>query len=146
MQSRLAERGYTGPIVVMGRSLGSASALEIAAAYPEQTAGLIIESGFADVVALLERLGARLPAERPEDSVLRQEQKIALYKGPTLIIHGTADIIIPVADADALLAASPSAAKRLVKIRGAGHNNLMALAMREYMTAVGELVRLVAGE
>ena len=44
----LAERGLeTRPLFVMGRSLGSAAAIEIVFRAKEQVAGLIIESGFA---------------------------------------------------------------------------------------------------
>jgi hypothetical protein len=127
----------------MGRSLGSASALEIAAAYPDEVAGLVIDSGFADAAALMVRLGARRPAALPPGGVMGQEQKIAAYRGPTLVIHGTADTIIPVADAEALFRASGSATKRLLKIDGAGRNDLLAVGMREYMRAVAELVGAV---
>ena len=43
----LGQRGFSGPLMVMGRSLGSAPALELAAGRPEHLDGLIIESGFA---------------------------------------------------------------------------------------------------
>jgi pimeloyl-ACP methyl ester carboxylesterase len=43
----LREKGYTGSLITMGRSLGSASALELAATHGEKISGLIIESGFA---------------------------------------------------------------------------------------------------
>ncbi len=55
------------------------------------------------------------------------------------------DAIIPVADAEALFRAGGSASKRLLKFDGAGHNNLLALAMDEYMQAVAELVGTVGG-
>jgi len=145
VQAWLSARKYNQTLIVMGRSLGSAPALELASAYPAQTAGLIIDSGFADVIALLVRLGARPPPGMPADTLVRQERKMAAYSGPTLIVHGTADMIIPVADADALFRASPSKGKRLVKIQGAGHNNLMAVGMEEYMQAVAELVRSAGG-
>jgi len=45
--------GYTGPIFVMGRSLGSLSAVELASNYPEEMKGLILESGFADLGRLM---------------------------------------------------------------------------------------------
>ena len=141
----LSARSYRPTIIVMGRSLGSASALEIAAAYPSKTAGLIIDSGFADVMGLLVRLGAPRPARVAADTVMRQEDKMATYHGPTLIIHGTDDLIIPVADADALFHACPSPVKRLLKIEQAGHNNLMAVGMKAYLQAVAELVRSVHG-
>ena len=53
----LPENGYNGPLLLMGRSLGSASVLELVAAYPEKVAGLIIESGFALAGPLLQLLG-----------------------------------------------------------------------------------------
>ena len=55
--SWLPENGYTGPVLLMGRSLGSASVLELAATYPEKVAGLIIESGLALAGPLLHLLG-----------------------------------------------------------------------------------------
>lgn len=45
-------------LYVMGRSLGSAVAIEVALHAREQLTGLIVESGFADTFALLARLGA----------------------------------------------------------------------------------------
>ena len=48
----LKTNAYTGPVIIMGRSIGSASALELAAHYQDEIDGLIIESGFAYVVPL----------------------------------------------------------------------------------------------
>ena len=48
-------------LYLMGRSLGSAAAIEVALQAGERMAGLIIESGFADTLALLTRLGVRVP-------------------------------------------------------------------------------------
>lgn len=56
----LEENGYTGPLIVMGRSLGSACALELAACYKERTDALIVESGFAYTVPLLQLLGINI--------------------------------------------------------------------------------------
>ena len=47
----LREKGFTGLMIVMGRSLGSASALEIAHRRQHDMDGLIIESGFARELA-----------------------------------------------------------------------------------------------
>ena len=49
----LSENEFTGPLIIMGRSLGSASALEIMSVYQSQIQGIIIESGFALTVPLL---------------------------------------------------------------------------------------------
>ncbi len=139
----LAERGQAGPLVVMGRSLGSAPALEIASALPAELDGLIIESGFADTVALIRRLGAYVPEGTADGDTVGQTDKIAQYGGPLLVIHGSADFIIPAADARALLAASGSERKRLLLVEGAGHNDLLYRGLEDYMRAVAELVAAV---
>ena len=136
------ERRYTGGLFVMGRSLGSASALELAAAHTDEVAGLIIESGFEDALELMRRLGWRPRADQAApETPFRHKQKIKTYTGPTLIIHGTQDAIIPLADAEALHRASGSARKQLLRIQGGGHNNLMSVGFDEYFQAVAGMVR-----
>lgn len=66
--------------------------------------------------------------------------KIGRYEGPVLILHGSADFIIPVDDAHALATASASSAKRLLVIDGAGHNDLLYRGLEDYMRAIAELV------
>jgi pimeloyl-ACP methyl ester carboxylesterase len=51
----LKENNIEGKIIIMGRSLGSASALEICSYYHEKIDGLIVESGFAYAIPLLLR-------------------------------------------------------------------------------------------
>jgi pimeloyl-ACP methyl ester carboxylesterase len=137
----LKAHGYSGRFIVMGRSLGSASALELASAYPAEVDGLIIDSGFAHLVPLLARLGAAVPREAESRDAVGQAAKIGAYCGPTLIIHGTRDVIIPIRDAEDLYAASPSASKALMRVEGAGHNDILAVDPRQYFKAVGKLAR-----
>jgi pimeloyl-ACP methyl ester carboxylesterase len=130
-----------GPLLVMGRSLGSASALELAAAHPEQIDGLIVESGFAYAGPLLRLLGVN-----PDRLGFREEQgfgnleKIRRYAGPTLIIHAQYDHIIPFSDGQALYEASGAGHKRLLRIDGANHNDIFARGLPPYLHAVGDLV------
>ena len=56
----LKENGFTGSFIVMGRSLGSASALELASRKKDSVDGLIVESGFAWTGPLLELLGINI--------------------------------------------------------------------------------------
>ncbi|MEJ2226160.1 MAG: hypothetical protein P8X49_13600 [Syntrophobacterales bacterium] len=53
----LDKNDYPGPLVLMGRSLGSASVLELAMHYAADIDGLIVESGFAYAGPLLALLG-----------------------------------------------------------------------------------------
>ena len=71
--SFLEDGGYTGDLFVMGRSLGSAPAIEVAFHYQDRLKGLIVESGFASTGTLLERLGAsHLLEGRPGRGRLRK--------------------------------------------------------------------------
>jgi fermentation-respiration switch protein FrsA (DUF1100 family) len=133
----LQREAYTGPRILMGRSLGSASVLELAAAGPERIHGLIIESGFAYAAPLLRLLGID-PAAIGFDETrgFANLDKIKAYAGPTLIIHAEHDHIIPYADSQALLAASPALQKRHLMIAGANHNDIFMRGLQSYLEAV----------
>ena len=133
----LAQHGFTGPLILMGRSLGSAPAIELAAAHAEQVSGLIIESGFAHAGPLLQLLGVDPAAINfREETAFRQLDKIAQFQKPLLIIHAEFDHIIPFSDGQALFDASAAADKTLLKIPGANHNDILAHAFGEYLTAI----------
>jgi fermentation-respiration switch protein FrsA (DUF1100 family) len=133
----LKDQGYTGPLVVMGRSLGSASALELAATRGKEIDGLIIESGFAYAGPLLELLGVDAGAIGfREEEGFRNVDKIRSFNKPTLVIHAERDHIIPFGDGQALFEASPAEKKVLLKIQGANHNDIFERGLAEYMAAI----------
>jgi hypothetical protein len=125
----------------MGRSLGSASVLELAAAYRKVIDGLIIESGFAYAGPLLQLLGIDL-AELgyKEEKGFGNIAKIKEFNKPTLIIHAEYDHIIPFSDGRALYQACPSDNRTLLKIPGANHNDIFMRGLPEYLAAVRKLV------
>ncbi len=137
----LVRNGFTGPLIPMGRSLGSASAIELAAAVPERIAGLIVESGFAYAGPLLRLLGAD-PARVGfrEESAFRHIEKIGQVRKPVLIIHAEFDHIIPFSDGQALFDACPSPAKTLLKIPGANHNDILAHSPGDYFSSIQNLI------
>ena len=141
----LPEQGHRGPLMAMGRSLGSASALELAAAYPEAIAALIVESGFAYAGPLLQLLGVDLAAIGFQEKVgFRNVDKIRAYPGPTLVIHAEHDHIIPFSDGQALYDAAGAADKTLLKIPHANHNDILLQGFGEYMEAVRALAAKVS--
>jgi fermentation-respiration switch protein FrsA (DUF1100 family) len=135
------ENSFAGPLILMGRSLGSASVLELAAANRNEVDGLIVESGFAYAGPLLQLLGIS-----PEAIGYREAEgfgnldKIRQFDKTTLIIHAEFDHIIPFSDGQALYEACPSADKALLRIPGANHNDIFMRGLQEYLAAVGKLV------
>ena len=131
---------HSGDIFVMGRSLGSASAIEIAHRHQEQMKGLIIESGFASVVNLLSMLGFSFEALGLEDAGFPNLAKIRTITVPTLIIHGEDDSLIPPSEGEALFRNGAAEDKRLVIIPGASHNDIMWVGMEKYFQSIKEFV------
>ncbi len=136
----LKKAGFSGPFILMGRSLGSASALELVSHYGNEIHGLIVESGFAYGGPLLQLLGINLLALGfKEEQGFRNIDKIRAFTGPTLIIHAEYDHIIPFSDGEALYDASPAPDKSFLKIPGANHNDIFMRGISKYMKAVRAL-------
>ncbi len=123
--------------ILMGRSLGSSPASDLACAEPDHYSGLILESGFADVRPLLSLLGVRLDhaQEMEADRMFSNSAKLARLKIPVLILHGSDDMLISVSHARANFAAVPHERKTLHIIEGSGHNDLLAQA-DDYFKAI----------
>jgi fermentation-respiration switch protein FrsA (DUF1100 family) len=121
----------------MGRSLGSAPAIEVAYHYQKQLKGLIIESGFASGRNQLMRLGVSHLFRDVKDPIgFGNDLKFKEITIPTLIIHGEDDEIIPVTEGRALYALSGAKEKYSLFIPNAGHNDLMMRGLDAYMAAI----------
>jgi pimeloyl-ACP methyl ester carboxylesterase len=143
----IGANGYTGPLVVMGRSLGSASALELASTRADKIDALIIESGFAFAIPLLRLLGVDPGILNfNEESGFDNLNKIRKYAGPTLLIHAENDHIIPFADAMALYRASGAQDKTLLKINDANHNDIFMRGLDDYLQTIQGLVGRIGGQ
>ena len=141
VQTWLERNNFAGPLILMGRSLGSASVLELATAGGKSVNGLIVESGFALAAPLLQLLGIDPDALGfKEESGFRNIDKIRKFNNPTLIIHAEFDHIIPFSDGEALYNACPSPDKAFLKIPGANHNDIFMRGFQEYLAAVKQMV------
>ena len=141
VQNYLKANGFTGPLTLMGRSLGSASALELISRPSPGVDNLIIESGFAHAEKLLGVLGIDPDAIGFQESQgFGNAEKIKTWTGSTLIIHAQFDHIIPFSDGQDLYDACPAFRKTLLKIPGANHNDIIMRGFQDYMTAVKKLV------
>jgi uncharacterized protein len=109
----------------MGRSLGSACAAEVVRAVPEIVAGVVLESGFSDLVALARRRGLVIDSVAEEDlEVLCPLRKLGRSRVPLLVLHGEADTLIVPEEGRAAYEASGAEDKRLVLIPQRGHNDV----------------------
>jgi alpha-beta hydrolase superfamily lysophospholipase len=133
------EVGASGvPLFLMGRSLGSHCAVELAFHYPEHFRGLIVESGSSNMAGLVELFG--LASDRLSSLSEAVSARIRSIELPSLIIHGESDSLIPPEEAIRLHSEIGSHSKRLVIIPGADHNSVLAVGMEQYFAAIKEFV------
>lgn len=142
----LVENGYTGALFLMGRSLGSACAIDLAAKFSDDIKGLIIESGFADTLPLVQSLGLNLnDIDIAEEECFNNSAKIALVTKPTFILHGARDEIIPAAEAEKLQSFCGAKSKEFQVVPGADHNSIMTVAGKLYFQAIKQFVDKITG-
>lgn len=132
-------------LILFGRSVGSIFAIEAASRFPE-VAGLVLESGVADV---LERLLLRVAPEElgvtqaDLDAVVTEyldhQQKLATFRGPLLVMHAQHDGLVDVSHGQRLYdwAVGP---KRLKVFPQGDHNDLMFVNAREYFGLLREFI------
>ena len=141
IKEEFSQRDKREGVWLMGRSLGSISALELAYRFPDQIRGLIIESGFPCITQLILHHG--LPAGAI-DLFPIYEECIALVQEittPTLIIHGEHDQLVPLGEAEDIYKNIGSKDKELVVIEGADHNNIMFVGLDRYFGAIQRFIQ-----
>lgn len=125
---------------IYGHSLGGAVAIDLAVRADDvAVAGIVVESSFTSIRDMLTTLSW---GDLPGVGLLVTQRfasarKLAAITRPLLIIHGTADRVVPHTMSDELYAAATSVPKdlrRLVKIEGASHSG--SVRNREYEAAV----------
>ncbi len=136
-------------IVPFGRSVGSIFAIEAAARFP--VAGLVLESGIADVLerlllrvepdelgATAAELGAAVAAR------LDHRAKLAAFPGPVLVLHAVHDDLVPATHGRRL--AEWAAGPVILKLFDRGdHNSILAANAPAYLDSVAELVAVAGG-
>ncbi len=137
----LKHAGSAKPFV-MGRSLGSSPACDVALKFGPRFRGLILESGFADINPLLEMLGADLPdsAQKEAAALFSNDHKLAKIHIPVLILHGERDHLISASHARLNYSMIPQGQGTLKILPGVGHNDLLRLA-DEYFGALRDFTQ-----
>lgn len=119
-------------VIVYGRSVGGGPSIDLASRVP--VAGLIVESTFTTAFRVVTKISL-YPFDRFANIV-----KIARVRCPVLIIHGTADRVVPFHHGKALYQRA-NQPKRLVEVPGADHNDLRLVAGTVYTQALQEFAR-----
>ena len=138
----LVENSFAESIFILGRSLGSVCASEIGSHNPESLHGIIFESGFASLYEMMTGLfrvtGKEITPEFLDD--YSNDTRIRKFSKPVLVIHGTADWIIPSIQGKLIYENIPDGIeKELILIEGAGHNNIFSYE-DEYLTPMKEFI------
>jgi len=140
VREELSQKDFQQDIWIMGRSLGSISALELAYHYPDKIMGMIIESGFPCVVRIMKHLG-HLPEEISLPQLVQEcLDLVSKIHVPALIIHGQDDNIVPVGEAEDLYNCLGTTDKKLVIIPDAGHNDILYFGFKEYFEAIQKFI------
>ncbi len=138
--SRVPEEGSETTWFVMGRSLGSISALDLAAKFPGKLKGLIVESGFISVTGLVNHLGLPSPGDL---SALEEKNRrlVGTINLPSLIIHGERDRLVPLEQGRDLFESLGTEHKEMVIIPRADHNDIMFVDSSKYMQAIKSFIQ-----
>ena len=124
-------------IIAYGRSVGGGPAIDLASRKP--VAGLVVESTFVTAF----RVMTRIPL-LPFDKFVNID-KIRKVRCPVLVIHGTADRVIPFEHGQKLYETA-NEPKRFLRVEGAGHNDLILVANQEYGKTLQAFDQLVADQ
>jgi len=135
------EYGSRKSLFVMGRSLGSIPAIEVAYHYQNDVQGLIVESGPAN--NLRQYLTSLIPSNHPiwsDDWKFLNKVRLRSISKPTLIIHAECDTNVPLKEGEELHSNSAAKDKRILVIPDANHNDLMIVGKEQYYKAIEEFM------
>ncbi|MBU1567237.1 MAG: lysophospholipase [Proteobacteria bacterium] len=142
----LAAKKYSGAIIVMGRSLGSVCALDVVNNNPDSIKAMILESAFCDTLPLLTAIGAEKSAEEiSEEDGFNNLHKIAKIKVPTLLFHGSKDVLVPIPQVEKLQAASGAKNKQFLIIPGAKHDTVSQVGGGLYFKTIKGFIDTICG-
>jgi len=128
-------------IILLGRSIGSTVAVEIA--QNRDLAGVILATPMTSGRAVARSSGFG-PLARLAGRAFDNLSKIQRVTAPLLIVHGTADEVIPF-DQGRELHAAANPPKQFAAIPGAGHNNISLAADGAYWQAIRQFIATLSG-
>ena len=134
----LGQRQPTALRYLFGHSLGAAIAVRLAAESPD-VAGLMVEGSFTSIPEVVGRFKwGWLPVSPLITQRFDAASRIASVRVPVLVVHGSADSLIPPELGRALFERAPSP-KRWVLVEGGSHHSTNSIGLAQYREAVASL-------
>lgn len=134
----IKNRGITAQsIVLFGRSLGAAIAVQLATRHAPRA--LILESAFTSIPDLAAEVYPFLPARRLARFRYHTEKLLQSVVCPVLIVHSRDDEIIPFAHGRRLYAAALEP-KQMLELRG-GHNDGFLVSGEAYVAGLETFIQ-----
>ena len=129
------------PRYIFGHSLGGAVAIDLASSVKDES-GVLVESTFTSIPDVFDSMRwGWLPVNWLITQRFDSVDKVAAIGSPLLVVHGTADPLIPARLGQQLFDAAREP-KRLILVEGASHHNTQSKALAQYRQALHELFGL----
>lgn len=124
-------------LVLMGESLGCAISIQLA--LDRKAAGLVLEAPFASIPHMAAAIYPFLPAKLFVRTKYDNLAKIPQLKMPVLIVQGTHDEVIPVAQGRLVFEAAPQP-KKFLSVEGAHHNDVYVVGGERYLRELASFI------
>ena len=134
IQAHACYRNGNKPILVFGRSLGSAPAIYVASQRPNAVQGLIVESGFRSISRVVSNTLHNL------FDIFDNEKYIKQIQMPALFIHGKKDPVVPFAHGECLHELCACEKKYNFWIPNGHHNDLESSYHKEIFIRLNGLI------
>ena len=136
LKIRLNEDKNPGPLVVMGRSLGSSIALDLSVKEQEAILCLIMESAFDKADAF---------SHAPEKDPFNNRKMMAGLKKPVLFLHSSRDELVSLTEIEWLVAESRSKATQFKIVPSPSRENLAPSTGEFYFKSIRDFIYLRMG-
>ena len=112
-------------VVIFGESLGTGVALRLVAETGRQPRAMILEAPYTALPDVVRYAYPDLASLIPRmTNIWNSRTHVTALKAPLLVVHGTEDPLIPIAQGREIYARAGSERKQFLAVRGAEHNDL----------------------